>query len=94
MAECDQWFNIVLSAFIKHIVIELQSLLIGFWIITVRIDPCPVDGHAEALESHLGKQCNILLVVMVVVHCIMARVECCFIDLRQKCARRIHIAAQ
>ena len=59
-------------ALIKHILIELQALFIGLGIIAVRQDAGPRNGQPEALEAHLGKEGDVLFIMMIQVNGFMA----------------------
>lgn len=69
-----QRFNVIFLQFGKNLIIELQSLFVGLQIVTVRIDPGPVNGHAEHFEAHLCHHGNIFFVMSVKVYSLMARV--------------------
>ena len=80
MADGDQRLDAVLLAAVEHAVVELQTLLIGFRFPAVGEDAGPVDGGAEGLEAHLGKQGDILLVVVVKIDRLMAGVQTIRVD--------------
>ena len=65
MRQGYQRFNAVVPAFVKDLIIKLQSFFIGLFVITVGIDPAPGNRQPEDAESHLRKQSDILLPVMI-----------------------------
>ena len=80
VADGDQRLDAVLLAAVEHTVVELQTLLIGFRFPAVGEDAGPVDGGAEGLEAQLGKQGDILLVVVVEIDRLMAGVQTVRVD--------------
>ena len=72
VADGHKRFNAVFVALIKHILIELQALFIGPGIVAVRQDAGPCDGQPEALETHLGKEGDILFIMVIQVNGFMA----------------------
>ena len=55
----------VLLALAEHVLVEGQAGLVGLGLITVGEDTGPCQAHAEGLKAHLGKEGDVLLVVMV-----------------------------
>ena len=80
VADGDQRLDAVLLAAVEHTVVELQTLLIGFRFPAVGEDAGPVDGGAEGLEAHLGKQGDVLFVVVVEINGFMAGVQTVRVD--------------
>ena len=52
-------------ALAEHILVESQPSLVGLGLVTVGEDTGPGQAHAEGLKAHLGKEGDILLVVVV-----------------------------
>ena len=75
VADGHQRLNAVLLAAVKDPVVELQTLFVGLGLHAGGEDTGPVDGGAEGLEAHLGKEGNVLLVVVVEVDRLMAGVQ-------------------
>ena len=69
MGDCDHGLDPILAAFIKHIIIKLQSLFIGLLIIPIGEDPGPGNGQTEYLKAHFCKHGNILFVPMIKIDC-------------------------
>ena len=76
--------NAVLSALFEDALVEGDAFGVGLLLIPTREQARPVDGHAVALEAHLAEERDILLVVVVEVHGLVARVE----DARLHACRR------
>ena len=70
-----QRFDAVAGALVEHRVIEGQAFLVGLLVVPVGEDAGPGDGHAEALESHLGHQGDVFLVMVVEVDSLMGGVD-------------------
>ena len=94
MAQCDKRLNAVFLALIKYSIIECETFLIRLFIIAVRENAAPVDGEAEAFESHLSEESNVFLKMMVEVDCFMRRIKYAFFYGRTKCSRCINVAAE
>ena len=47
MAESDDRFDAMLQELIKDIIIELETLLVRFCLVTFREDACPADGRTQ-----------------------------------------------
>ena len=75
MADGHQRLDAVLFAAVEHLVVEGQARLVGLFLHAGGEDARPVDGGAEHLEPHLGKQGNVLLVMVVEVDGVVAGVE-------------------
>ena len=52
-------------ALAEHVLVKGQAGLVGLGLVTVGEDTGPGQAHAEGLKAHLGKEGNVLLVVMV-----------------------------
>ena len=65
VAEGDDRLDAVLVALVEEIVVELQAGFVGGRLVAVGEDAGPGDGGAEALEAHLGKEGDVLFVVVV-----------------------------
>ena len=52
-------------ALAEYILVEGQASLVGLGLITVGEDAAPRQAHAEGLKPHLGKEGDVLLVVVV-----------------------------
>src|SRR5699024_6140866 len=74
VADGDQRLDAVLFAAVKDAVVEGQALFVGLGLLPGGEDAGPVDGGAEGLEPHLGKQGDVLLVVVVEVDGLVAGV--------------------
>ena len=61
-------------ALVKEAVVEGQARLVGGVVVAVGENPGPGDGQPVALEAHLGKQLDVLLVVVVHVDGLMGGV--------------------
>ena len=70
----------MLLAAVEYPVIESQASLVGLGLLPGGEDAGPVDGGAENLESHLGKEGDVLLVVMVKVNGFVTRIELVWAD--------------
>ena len=55
----------VLLALAEHVLVEGQAGLVGLGLVAVGEDAGPGQAHAEGLKAHLGKEGDVLLVVMV-----------------------------
>ena len=55
----------VLLALTEHVLVKGQAGLVGLALVTVGENAGPGQAHAEGLEAHLGKEGDVLLVVMV-----------------------------
>ena len=65
VAEGDDRLDAVLVALVEEIVVELQAGFVGGRLVAVGEDAGPGDGGAEALEAHLGKEGDVLLIMVV-----------------------------
>ena len=74
VAEGDHRFDAVPMALVEQVVVELEPCLVGGLLVPVGEDAGPCDGGAEALEAHLGKQADVLLVVVVKIDGVVAGV--------------------
>ena len=74
VAEGDHRFDAVPIALVEQVVVELEPCLVGGLLVPVGEDAGPCDGGAEALEAHLGKQADVLLVVVVKIDGVVAGV--------------------
>ena len=52
-------------ALVEQVVVELEARLVGGGLVAVGVDASPGDGGAEALEAHLGKEGDVLLIMVV-----------------------------
>ena len=52
-------------ALAEHVLVEGQAGLVGLGLVTVGEDAGPRQAHAEGLKAHLGKEGDVLLVVVV-----------------------------
>ena len=55
----------MLLALAEHVLVKGQAGLVGLGLIAVGEDAGPGQAHAEGLKAHLGKESDVLLVVMV-----------------------------
>ena len=55
----------MLLALAEHVLVEGQAGLVGLGLVAVGEDAGPGQAHAEGLKAHLGKESDVLLVVMV-----------------------------
>ena len=55
----------VLLALTEHVLVKGQAGLVGLALVTVGENAGPGQAHAEGLKTHLGKEGDVLLVVMV-----------------------------
>ena len=74
MLDGDQRLDAVLLQFQKYVPVKIQTSLIGRFLHAVGVNARPGDGHAEHLEAHLGKQGNVLFVVVVEIDSLMIRI--------------------
>lgn len=65
VGDCHKRLDSIFQAFIKQIIIKLQSFFVGRFLIALWKNPAPRNGGAEHPKSHLGKQLNILFITMV-----------------------------
>ena len=72
----------VFEAFVKHTVIECKTLLIGFRIISIRENACPVNAHTEALKAHLCHQRYIFFIMVIEIYTEMSGIVMIRIRLR------------
>ena len=70
----DQRLDAMLFQLGKHIVIKAQAGLVWLGLQPGGKDARPVDRHAVDLEPHLGKQGDVLFIVVVKIHRVMAGV--------------------
>ena len=49
----------------EHVLVKCQAGLVGLGLVTVGEDSSPRQAHAEGLKAHLGKESDVLLVVVV-----------------------------
>ncbi len=74
MRQCNHRFNPILQAFIKEIVVELQSGFIGLCFIALRENTRPCNRGTKTLKSHFSKQLNIILITMIKIDGLVVRV--------------------
>ncbi len=74
MVNCYKRLYSVFSAFLEQFPVKADTGLVGFVIIAVRQDAGPGNGHAVTLESHFGKEADVLLEVMIMVNCLLGRI--------------------
>lgn len=72
VAEGDHGLDTLLLAGLEHAAIELDAGLVGLGLVAVGEDAAPVDGHAVALKAHLAKELDVIEVVVVHIHGLMA----------------------
>ena len=72
VAEGDHGLDALLLTGLEHAAIELDAGLVGLGLVAVGEDAAPVDGHAVALKAHLAKELNVVEIVMVHVHGLVA----------------------
>ena len=72
VAEGDHGLDALLLTGLEHAAVELDAGLVGLGLVAVGEDTAPVDGHAVALKAHLAKKLDIVEVVMVHVHGLVA----------------------
>ena len=65
-----QGFHAILSDFINQFFIELQSFFIWFLIISIGIDPCPIDRDTKAVHAGFCQQFQILFIGMIEINAI------------------------
>ena len=75
MAQGDHRLDAVLEQFVKQIVVELQTGLVGLLLVPAGEDAAPRDGGAETLEAQFGKQLHIFLVGVVEVDALVVGVK-------------------
>ena len=71
MADGNQRLDAVFLELLENRTVEVETRLIRLLLDALGEDAAPGDGHAEHLESHLGKQRDVLLVMMVEVDGLM-----------------------
>ena len=64
---CDghERLDAVRLALTEYVLVEGQASLVGLGLITVGEDAGPCQAHAEGLKTHLGKEGDVLLVVVI-----------------------------
>ena len=80
MVQSDHRLDAIFVQLVKDIVVELQPCLVGFRVVPVGEDAGPCNGHPVALEAHLGKQPDVLLVMVVEVDGLVAGVVAAGVD--------------
>lgn len=65
MNNCDQRLDSIAAALPKYIFIKPEPFLIWRIVISVGENTRPGDRHTKYLESHLSKQTDVFLVVVV-----------------------------
>ena len=80
VADRDKRLDAVLFTAVEHPVIEGKACLVGLGVLAGREDARPVDGSAEGLEPHLGKEGDVLLVMVVEVDGLMTGIELVRLD--------------
>ena len=93
MRQRHHGLDALLATGLEHAAVELHARLIGLRLIAVGEDAAPVDGHAVALEAHLAKELDVIQVVMVHVHGLVAGVMTALEDAVGDVARLAHRAA-
>ena len=68
MIQCDNGLDAICTQFINKVAIILESLFV-YRAGAVREYPAPRDGEAIDSEAHLLHQCNVFLVVVILVAC-------------------------
>ena len=72
VAEGDHGLDVLLLTSLEHAAVELDAGLVGLGLVAVGEDAAPVDGHAVALKAHLAKELDVVEIVMVHVHGLVA----------------------
>ena len=80
VVQSDHRLDAIFVQLVKDIIVELQPCLVGFRVVPVGEDPGPCDGHPVALEAHLGKEFDVLLVVVIEVDGLVAGVVTAGVD--------------
>lgn len=62
---CVVLHHAVFIHLVEEVVVELEAGLVRLLLIAVREDARPRDARAEALESHLGEQGDVFLIMMI-----------------------------
>ena len=74
MADRDQRFDAIFTAFLEHAAVEGKTRFVGDSIISIGEDTGPRNGHPVAFEAHLCKQSDVLFIMVVQVNGFMGRV--------------------
>ena len=74
VADGDKRLDAIFMALVEHRIVEGKTFFAGLGVVAVRQDAGPRNGQPEALEAHLGKEGDILFVVVVQVDGLMAGV--------------------
>ena len=93
MAERHERLDVVLLELVEDLVVEGEAGLVGLILHARGEDAAPGDGHAEHVEAHLGKERDVLFVVMVEVDTVVVGVELVGIDVDRDLARLLNAAA-
>ena len=76
--QSDNRLNTILEAFVKKVIIKLQTSFIRLYFISFRENPRPGNRSPETLEAHLCKKSNISLVTMIKINGLMVRIVLAF----------------
>ena len=64
----------VCLALAEYVLVEGQASLVGLGLVTVGEDAGPRQAHAEGLKAHLGKESDVLLVVVIEIDASLRRI--------------------
>ncbi len=94
VAEGHERLDALLVASLEHAAVEVEARLIGLGLVAVREDAAPVDGHAVALETHLAKELDVVEIVVIHIHGLVAGIVTTGQDAVGDVARCVHRAAR
>ena len=63
--DSHEWLDAVLLALAEYILVEGQASLVGLGLVAVGEDAGPSQAHTEGLKAHLGKESDVLFVVVI-----------------------------
>ena len=72
VAKGDHGLDALLLTGLEHAAVELDAGLVGLGLVAVGEDAAPVDGHAVALKAHLAKELDVVEIMMVHIHGLVA----------------------
>ena len=66
--------DVVFFQLVQYLVVEGQARLVGLGLVPPGEDARPGNGEAEALEAHLSQQSDVLFIMVVEIHAVVAGV--------------------
>ena len=74
VAQRDDRFDAVLMHGVEHVIIKCETGFVRHELVAIRKNPAPGNGCAEALETKLSKEGNIVFVGMIEVNALVVRI--------------------